>query len=137
MRALAAQFLTLAKKQNGTVPLMVGHRLMGSSLMFTGDIADARSHYDKAVALYNPTAHRMLLTRFGQDAGVANLCYRSSDLWLLGYPTAAIADAERAIRNAHELDHATTLLLALTYSSITHGADAGITRRQTLDWRKL
>ena len=121
MRALAAQFLALAEKQNGTVPLMVGHRLMGSSLMFTGDIAVARSHYDKAVDLYSPTAHRMLLTRFGQNAGVANLCYRSYDLWLLGYPTAAIADAEQAIRNARELDHAATLLLALTYSSITHG----------------
>ena len=121
MRELAAQFLTLAEKQNGTVPLMVGHRLMGSSLMFTGKIADARSHYNKAVDLYDPAAFRILSTRFGQDAGVANLCYRSYNLWLLGYPAAAIADAEQAIRNARELEHGTTLLLALTYTSITHG----------------
>ena len=30
MRELAAQFLALAEKQGATVPLMVGHRLMGS-----------------------------------------------------------------------------------------------------------
>jgi len=101
--------------------LMVGHRLVGSSLMFAGNIADARAHYDTAVSLYHPTENRTLLTRFGQDAGVANLCYRSLDLWLLGFPAAAIADAEQAISDARKLDHATTLLLALTYSSITHG----------------
>jgi hypothetical protein len=32
---LAAQFLTLAERQGAPVSLMVGHRLMGVSLMFT------------------------------------------------------------------------------------------------------
>jgi predicted DNA-binding transcriptional regulator AlpA len=36
---LAAQFLALAEKRRATVPLMIGHRLMGTSLLFTGDIA--------------------------------------------------------------------------------------------------
>ena len=36
LRELAAQFLTLAEKQGATVPRMVGHRLMGTSLLFTG-----------------------------------------------------------------------------------------------------
>ena len=38
VRELAAQFLALAEKQKATVPLMVGHRLMGTSLLLTGDI---------------------------------------------------------------------------------------------------
>ena len=42
MRELAAQFLALAEKQGATVPLMIGHRVMGISLMFTGDIAEGR-----------------------------------------------------------------------------------------------
>ena len=41
MRELAAQFLALAEKQGATVPLMVGHRLVGTSLMITGDIVEA------------------------------------------------------------------------------------------------
>src|SRR3954454_17276259 len=36
---LATQFLAVAEKQRATVPLMVGHRLMGTSLLTTGDIA--------------------------------------------------------------------------------------------------
>ena len=38
MRELAAQFLALAEKQGAAVPLMVGHRNMGVSLLHTGDI---------------------------------------------------------------------------------------------------
>jgi len=62
---LAVQFLALAEKKGATVPLMVGHRLMGTSLMSTGDIAPGRAHYDQALALYDPAEHRPLATRFG------------------------------------------------------------------------
>ena len=37
----AAQFLALAEKQSATFPLMIGHRLMGTTLVFTGDFAQA------------------------------------------------------------------------------------------------
>jgi hypothetical protein len=54
MRDLAAQLLALAEKQRATVPLMIGHRLIGTSLLFTGDIAEGRAHLDRAIALYDP-----------------------------------------------------------------------------------
>ena len=73
MRELAAQFLALAEKQGATVPLMIGHRLMGISLLCTGDIAEGRAHLDQAIALYDPAEHRPLATRFGQDSRVADL----------------------------------------------------------------
>src|SRR6516162_5938723 len=86
--------LTLAEKQGATVPLMIAHRLMGISLMDTGDIAEGRAHYDEALALYEPAEHRWLATRFGQDAQVTALGFRAKTLWLLGYPKAALADAD-------------------------------------------
>ena len=92
-RELAAQFLALAEKQGATAPLLIAHRIMGISLACTGDIAGGRAHYEKAIALYDPTEHRPLATRFGVDARVSALCYRSWALWLLGYPEAALADA--------------------------------------------
>ena len=73
VRELATQFLSLAEKQGATIPLVVGHRLMGISLVCTGDIAEGRAHYDQGVVLYDPAEHRPLATRFGQDAGVAIL----------------------------------------------------------------
>ena len=95
---LATQFLSLAEKQRATIPLVVGHRLMGISLAWTGDIAKGRAHYDQGIVLYDPAVHRPLATRFGQDAGVSILCHRSMALWLLGYPDAALADAKQALQ---------------------------------------
>ena len=119
MRKLAAQFLALAEKQGATIPLMIGHRLMGTSLMLTGDIAEGRAHYDQALALYDPAAHRPLATRFGQDAGVAILSYRSLALWFLGYPDAALADSDRNISDAREIGQAATLMASLDYTTLT------------------
>jgi tetratricopeptide (TPR) repeat protein len=117
---LAAQFLTLAEKQGATGPLMVGHRLMGTSLMHTGDFVEGRDHLDRAIALYDPAEHRPLATRFGQDVGVASLSWKSWTLWLLGYPAAALADAEHALKEAREIGQAATLMYALNITSLTH-----------------
>ena len=120
LRNLAVQFMALADKQGATVPLMIGHRLMGTSLMCTGDIAESRAHYDRAIALYNPAEHRWLATRFGQDIGVVVLCYRSWTLWLLGYPQAALADCHRALKDARQIGQAATLMYALAHTARTY-----------------
>jgi predicted ATPase len=118
LRQVAAQFLALAEKQGATVPLMIGHRLMGTSLVVTGDIAEGRAHFDQAIALYDPAEHRPLATRFGQDVGVTILSYRSWALWLLGYPEAALRDADDAVKNARQIDQAVTLMYALTHAAM-------------------
>jgi class 3 adenylate cyclase/predicted ATPase len=120
LRDLATQFLALAEKQRATVPLMVGHRIMGISLLLTGDIAEGRGHFDQALALYDPAEHRPLATRFGQDNAVAILARRSWALWLLGYPEAALRDADDALRNAREIGQAATLMYALFQTSIPY-----------------
>jgi class 3 adenylate cyclase/predicted ATPase len=119
MRSLAAQFLALAGKQGTTVPLMVGNRMMGTSLLLTGDIAEGRVHLDRAIALYDPVQHRPLATRLGQDVRVSILSYRSFALWSLGYPTAALADADHALKDAREIGHAASLMFALAVTSWT------------------
>ena len=120
MRELAVQFLALADKQRATGPLMIGHRLMGLSLLHTGDIADGRAHLDRAFTLYDPAEHRPLATRFGQDVGAASLSWKSMASWLLGYPQAALADTEHALKVAREVGHSATLMYVLNFSTWTH-----------------
>jgi predicted ATPase len=120
MRALATQFLALAEKQGATVPLMVGHRLMGMSLVETGEIAQGREHYDQALALYDPAEHRPLATLFGQDVRVSVLSYRSRTLWILGHPEAALADSDQAMRDARVIGQAAALMYALSHATFTH-----------------
>ena len=117
---LAAQFLALAEKQGATVPLMVGHRLMGAALVHTGDISHGRVHYDQAFALFDPAEHRPLATRFGQDIGVMILSFRSWARWLLGYSEAALADTNNALKDARRTGQAASLMFALLNGSFTH-----------------
>ena len=112
---LATQFLSLAEKLGTTGPLMVGHQMVGISLQSTGDIIGGRGHYNQALALYNPLEHRPLAIRFGQDSRVVVLSRRSQALWLLGYPEAALVDAERALTHAREINHAASLMYTLSH----------------------
>ena len=117
MRELAIQFSELAEKQSATWPPMIGSRIMGLSLLHTGDFAEGRTHLDHAIALYDPAEHRDLATRFfGQENGAAILSWRSIASWLLGYPDAALADVEQALRLAREAEHVATLVYVINFS---------------------
>src|SRR5262249_51780328 len=106
--------------QKATIPLMVGHRLVGSSSAFTGDLVDSRAHYDQALSLYDADKHRSLATRFGQDIRVSILSFRSITLWMLGYPKAALTDVDQVVKHAREMDHAPSLMYALFVTLMTH-----------------
>jgi predicted ATPase len=116
-RGLAEEFLSLAEKQDAIAPRLIAHRIMGNSSLIGGEIATGRAHLDRAMALYDPTAHRALAARFGAGARVANLCYRSLALWLLGYPEAALADVDRSVEAARDIGQAATLMHALVICS--------------------
>jgi tetratricopeptide (TPR) repeat protein len=87
-----------------------------NALALTGDLVDAKEHYDRALAIYDPAEHRPLTTRSGRDVGLTLLSFRSACVWQLGYPAAARNDAERAVKNAREMGDATTLMYALAFA---------------------
>ncbi len=112
---LAGQFLALAEKQKADVPLMIGYRLMGTGNAFTGQLTQGQDYLDRAIAVYDPARHRQLAMRFGQDARVTAFSTRSFSRWMLGYPDSALADADQALKEAREIGHAATLMLALAF----------------------
>jgi class 3 adenylate cyclase/tetratricopeptide (TPR) repeat protein len=120
VRDLAVEFMTLAEKQRATFPLVLGHRVMGTSLLFLGDIAEGRAHLDKAMSLYDPAEHRLLGTRFGQEGGVAILSNRPLALWLLGFPETALKEADGALNYARDLGQTASFLYASTRIAWLH-----------------
>jgi class 3 adenylate cyclase/predicted ATPase len=118
-RESAAHLLAVAEKRKSAIPIMVGHRLTGNSLLLTGSIVEGRAHFDQAIARYNPLEHRGFVTRFGQDIHVSGLAFRSIALWMLGYPTAALTDVDNAIKDAREIGQAATLMFALQVTFVT------------------
>ena len=86
----------------------------GHVLADTGDIAQGRAHFDRAIALYDPAEHRPLALRFGQDARVGNLVL--SGRWpcgCLAIPTPRSQTASTALKDAREIGQAATLMFAL------------------------
>ena len=119
MCEIAAHFLARGEEQGAIVPIMVGNRLMGVSLASTGNLTQARVHYDRALPLYDPALHRSLATRFTSDIRVGILNFRTWTLWLLGYPDAALEDADQAHSRANEIGLASTLMPALNNLLLT------------------
>jgi predicted ATPase len=120
-RDLAFHFLELAKKQQASFPLGLGHNMLGVSLFYTGDIAESRSHFDQAIAHYDPAKDRLLTLRIGgHDARMNALIFRSWAFWILGFPKTALTDADDGLRYARELDHVGTLMFALSFGSLTY-----------------
>jgi class 3 adenylate cyclase/predicted ATPase len=118
MRERAEEILTLAERQNSSVPQLLGHRLMGTSLVMQGGFEEALGHLNRAVELYRPEEHRPLASRFGQDLGASALAFRSWTLWHLGYPDAAMADVGRLLDAARDLGQAPTLIYALFHAAV-------------------
>jgi predicted ATPase len=119
VRELSVQFLALAKKQAAMGPLITGHRLMGFSLLHMGEFVEGRAHLDRAIALFDPAEHRHLAA-LGHDARVATLSLRSLALCVLGFRHAALADTERALKEAREIGQAATLMYALLAASMSY-----------------
>ena len=111
---LASQFLALAEKQTAPDLLAFGQSIVGTSLRFVGDFEGARARYDQAIALYatikGPSARRAMHAHAD----------RSVVLWLLGYPEAALADANHALTDAREANRAASSLHVLIAASQTH-----------------
>jgi predicted ATPase len=119
-RDLATQFLALAETQGTTAARMIGHRMLGNTFHYSGDLVQARAQYDQALDLYDSAVHRPLATRFGHETEVAVLSYRAFTLWMLGYPEAAVRDSECAVKSARECGHTPTLLFALGFTPQIH-----------------
>ena len=113
----AADCLVLAERQPAVLPRIMGQRLRGVSLMWTGHVREGRAHLDRAIGLCNH-ADEALATHIGKDFWVSALVERSFALWLLGYPDASIAEAERGLEYARYFGRAAALIYAFNVTSI-------------------
>jgi class 3 adenylate cyclase/predicted ATPase len=114
---LASQFLARAERQRDTGPLVVGHRLIGASLLLMGEVAEGRAHLDRGLALYDATHNHQSTARFGEDVRPVILTFRSFALALLGYPKAALVDIDAALSDAREIGQFGTLIHTLVWTS--------------------
>jgi predicted ATPase len=113
---LAAEFLERAERQKAAAPIVSGYRLVGTSLLMTGDISTARAQLDRGIALCDSVDHDPSVTKsIGDDSKVVMLGFRAMALWLLGNPKAGLADVEHALSQAREIESVGTLMHTLAW----------------------
>jgi predicted ATPase len=114
----AANFLSIAQSQPSSGPLLVGHRILAQSLMYSGDYRAALAHFETAASLYRPDEHRDSAFHYGQDIGISAFVVLSWALWHRGYPDQSARAADRSLSYSRQLGHAHTLALALALAGM-------------------
>jgi class 3 adenylate cyclase/DNA-binding response OmpR family regulator/predicted ATPase len=115
-RDAAIEFLAEAERHNDTAALCIAHRALGTTCVTTGEFAEGLHHLERARELYDAEQHSCYRFQYGQDIGVAALCYLSWAQWHLGYVDQASEVAAEAMKRAEELSHPHTLVYAICHA---------------------
>jgi class 3 adenylate cyclase/predicted ATPase len=113
--ALASLLLRHATEAGEQAVALVARRALGMSRYLLGDQAGGRAAIEAALQAYDPSVHRPLAYRFGQDQRVACLALLSVVQWIEGQPDQALRTSRGAVEAAREVEHANSLGYALAY----------------------
>ncbi|HZZ24304.1 MAG TPA: AAA family ATPase [Roseiarcus sp.] len=117
MRANAAAFLADVEGRPDSPEAGVAHRAQGITHWFAGEFLQARSHLERALALFQPGRDDDLAYRFGMDPGVPPMAYLGFTLWFLGEIDRAVSIVARARARIAGLRHSHTLALGTMHAA--------------------
>ena len=116
--ALARQIVEFAEKQEDATYKLVGHRLLGTTLVLLGRYREALENLERAEAHRDPARHRLLSYRFANDPGLAILCYKIWTLSALGRFDEAARVAEQVQAEVDDHPHAPTVAFCKFFSFV-------------------
>ena len=119
-REMAEQVFALAQRERDPALLLQGHRAMGQTLLWFGELSEARAHLEQWKTLYRQPEHHSLAFRYGMDPGVALGAFESWALWFLGYPEQSLCTMQAALALAEELSHPFSLAFARDHIAWLH-----------------
>jgi predicted ATPase/class 3 adenylate cyclase/DNA-binding winged helix-turn-helix (wHTH) protein len=112
-RVVAARLLQLGEQKGTAVANILGLRALGTTLFELGEFTAARVHLERLLEIRSP-AGQLLSVQLPYDPCVSGRAWLSLTLSALGYPEQALAQADKALADAEQLQHHTTLALVLT-----------------------
>ena len=115
---LAQRFRALASKATDPFDILIGERMLGVSLHFQGDQANARRHIEGMLSRYIAPVHASdVMIRFQFDQRIAARSYHARILWLQGLPDQAMGAVLSSIDEAEANGHALTLCYTLVHAA--------------------
>ena len=118
MRAHAEAFLGDVEARPDSPEASVAHRAAGLTCWFADEYREARYHFERALALFQPRRDDDLAFRFGIDPGVAARAYLAAALWPLGEIDRAISLNDRMLARITDLTHVATLAFGRMHAAL-------------------
>jgi predicted ATPase len=109
------QLLALADATGDSGIAIGAHQALGATRFLRGRLHEARDHFGRALAIYDPARHLPLAFLFGQDAAAFCLSHLSWLAFHLGEPERARAHAAEAIALCDELNQPVSRGFALHF----------------------
>jgi len=115
---LAQQALAIAELEGDPVSLVEANEVLGVALFILGDLAGAQNHWERAIAVPQPSQPRPYHT--AADLRVVSLCWIAMVTLYLGYPDQALVKSGEAAASARKLSHPFTLVAVLELVRVFH-----------------
>ena len=112
---IAERFLQEAEAQGRLSEAGVGHRIVGLTSVFSGDLVEARKHLETALRTYDWERDSEVRERFALDTGVAARVFLALASWLGGDLQRASQLIEEAMVLGGHLGHLPDVIHALWY----------------------
>ncbi|MDM0105382.1 adenylate/guanylate cyclase domain-containing protein [Variovorax sp. J22R24] len=112
---LARMFLHLSERNGFDSGRVIGHRMLGMSLMVQARAVEARAEIDRSLALYVPERDAATTRMFGQNTEVHSKSLLSFTLFCLGDVDQALVVGVDALRTADALRHPHSTAIPLVY----------------------
>ena len=117
---MADEFLSRARLSSEFVPLMVAHRMIGSTLLTVGNFQSSANHFEETIRLSIGKGKQPLNSLYMVEPQAASLLLLSWDLWFLGYPDQSLSRVSEALALAQDLGHPYTVAFANYMTSVVH-----------------
>jgi predicted ATPase len=131
-RELGEQLLEMAEGARDPVLLVEAHYALGVTYFWSGEFVVARKHLEQGITDYDPRKHDSHIVLFGQNEGVVCLCRAALNLWYLGYPDRALAQAGEAVTMAQDLAHPASLAYVVYWVAFLHHQRRDV--QKTREW---
>lgn len=130
-RRRALQVLELGG-QLGSNYMMVAHWMLGCSLFWQGEFANARDQFEQAWTLYDAEAQQTQLLSHQIDPGVSTLMHLGWTLWAVGLPAQSRKVGNQAIDHARRLSQPHAVAMALFLACCTEICCGDLKRTEQL-----
>jgi class 3 adenylate cyclase/tetratricopeptide (TPR) repeat protein len=135
--SLAELFLSVAEREGDDSGRVVGHRLLGTALLVSGEPQRAREQLELSLRLYSEERDRAYTHLFGHDIQVHGAALLSVALFCAGEVDAALRIGLDALRTADGLHHPYSAALVIAHVGGVLFGHCGAPDAQAREARRL